>query len=376
MLLRGLSRGQLLASDAILAVAVGLLGLLAAIEVPLPSRGGWHEPPWASLLAAVLLGASVAVRRLRPEAAAWSALVIVSFTLVSGLIPDFAGLAPTVALGFTLYTVGAEVHRRSAVRVVVVSVVVIAAGFGWASRQAFLAALVTWVVGACWALGRTARERRAYAARSAEQATALAVGEERLRIARELHDLVGHNVSMIAVRATIADHIADERPQEMREALRIIASTSRDSLAELRRALAALRIEGALTPSPRLGDLDKLADTARSAGLTVDLDVRGSDDKVPEGLGLAVFRMVQESITNVLKHAGATSCRIDVDIGPETVRVTVTDDGSGDPGPGVGAPGQGLIGMNERAAMFDGDVAAGPRPGGGWSVEATLRYAS
>jgi signal transduction histidine kinase len=231
-------------------------------------------------------------------------------------------------------------------------------------------------VGGCWAWGRTVRERRAYAARNAEQATALAVGEERLRIARELHDLVGHNVSMIAVRATVADHIADDRPQEMREALRIIASTSRDSLAELRRALAVLRIEAALAPSPTLGDLGRLADTARSAGLTVDLDVRGSGDKVPDDVGMAVFRLVQESITNVLKHAGATSCRIDVDIGAEAIRVAVTDDGSGGAGIGGRAPGQGLIGMGERIAMFDGDLAAGPKPDGGWAVEATLRYTS
>ena len=386
MLLRGLSRRQLLASDAVLAVLAAAVGWYAAIEVPVAAPGGWHEPGWVSVVVGLVLGVPVAVRRIRPELAAWTALTVLVVTLVSGLIPDYAGLAPEIALGLVLYTAGAEISRRSSVRIVIVSAVLVAAAFGWASRDAFGAGLMAWVAGACWALGRALRERRAHAVRSAAQVTALAVGRERLRIARELHDLVGHKMSLIAVRATVADHIGDDRPQEMREALRVIATTSRESLAELRQALAALRTEAVTTPAPNLADLGTLAAAARSAGLTVDLGVRGND-KVPDSLGLAVFRLVQESVTNVLKHARATSCRIDVDVGPEEVRVEVADDGSGFGPDGRtasrvaedasgAAEGQGLIGMRERAAMFGGELVAGPRPEGGWLVTTTLRYGS
>jgi signal transduction histidine kinase len=233
------------------------------------------------------------------------------------------------------------------------------------------------VLAACWTVGRTIRERRAYAARSAEQATELAVGQERLRIARELHDIVAHSMSMIAVKATIADHVADSQPQEMREALRVIATTSRDALGELRRALGVLRTEGTLVPTPGLADLAELAAAARTAGLAVDLAVRGVGTP-PEGVTLAVFRLVQEALTNVVKHAQATECRVDVDIGQGEIHVRVADNGSA-PRPSGSVDrqaGQGLVGMRERVAVFGGELRAGPADEGGWVVATTLRWAS
>jgi len=380
VLVRGLSRRQLIAADAVLAVVVATIGWYAATEVPPVGLDGWREPPWMSVLVGLALGASVAVRRCRPVAAAWASLALAVFALASGVVPYFASMAPALALGLVLYTAGAQVAGRMSVWIVVVAVVLVAATGWWASRDVFGTGLLAWVVGACWTVGRGLRERREYAAHSAEQATALAIDRERLSIARDLHDLMGNTMSMIAVRASVGDRIADSRPEEMREALRVITLASRSSLAEVRRTVAALRSEAVTMPAPGLADLGRLAEAARSAGLAVDIEVRG-DPVVPESVGLAVFRMTQESVTNVLKHARATTCRIEVGVDPGEIRLRVTNDG---PGPDAkaepvarpeGEAGQGLIGMRERAAMFGGQLHAGPEPGGGWVVDTRLRYA-
>ncbi|WP_433368595.1 sensor histidine kinase [Actinoplanes sp. CA-142083] len=386
--LRGLSRGQLLACDAVLAVGAAVLGWLAAAEVPLASsRVSWHEPAWVSALIGLLLGVPVAVRRLRPELAAWSAIALCAFASLTGAIPDYAGIAPSVVLGLVLYTVGTDVRRGRSVLIVLVGIAVLGVAFALATRELYEVGLVLWALGICWTLGRAIRERRAYAAQSAGQVTELALRAERLRIARDLHDIVSHNMSVIAVRATIADHIADARPEELRESLRLIATTSRETLAELRGALGALRAEAVVAPTPGLTELDELVAAARSAGLAVDLEVRG-DRVIPESVGVAVFRVVQEAVTNVLKHARATTCWIEVDLAPGEVRIEVTDDGAAGPANGIGrsglsavddggeAAGQGLIGMRERVAMFGGELVAGPRPEGGWRVATTLRYSA
>lgn len=371
VLLRGLSRGQLLVLDLLLAVGATVLGWVAALAAPAPSHPGWHEPPWVSGVVAVLLAVPVAVRRLRPAAAAWSALAIAAVAAASGVIPDYAGLAPTLVVGLVLYSVGLQVEERRSVPIVLFGLLVIAAVFAWVAREPYPVLVVTWVLGACWTVGRVIRERRAYAAQAAAQATELALGAERLRIARDLHDIVAHSMSVIAVRAGVAEHIADANPQQMRESLRVISATSKDALAELRRSLAALRTEAVLTPAPGLTDLDTLVTAARTAGLTVEL-CRHGDHAVPDGVALAVFRVVQEALTNVLKHAEATICHVEIDIEPEQVHVEVTDDGR----PKTtekSLGGQGLVGMRERVAMFEGELVAGPRAEGGWLVAATLR---
>jgi len=244
--------------------------------------------------------------------------------------------------------------------------------------------LVTWVAGACWATGRVVRERRAHTASRAEQATALAVEQERLRIARELHDIVAHSMSMIAVKATIADHVGGEHPEEMREALRVISATSRETLQEIRRALGVIRAEAAMTPMPKLADVTGLVEAARSTGLTVELDTRSeaasSVHDLPDDVALSVYRVVQEALTNVVRHSGAANCRVEIVAGDGLVDVRVVDDGvrhgGGDNAEGRPEPGQGLIGMRERVAQFDGELSAGPRLDGGWVVATTMRYAS
>jgi signal transduction histidine kinase len=179
-------------------------------------------------------------------------------------------------------------------------------------------------------------------------------------------------MSLIAVKATIANHIADQRPQEVRDALRVIEAASRSALADMRRTLGALRTEAEFAPAPGVADLPALVAAATSAGLTVDLTVTGDAD-LPDGAGLAVFRIVQEALTNVVKHAGAAHCRVVVAGEPGAVRIEVTDDGRGGvPGPG----GQGLIGMRERVALYGGRFDAGPGTHGGFTVRARLDVGS
>ncbi|MDY7088894.1 MAG: histidine kinase [Actinomycetota bacterium] len=402
-LIRRLTRGQLLAIDVLLASVAAGFGWYAAIESPATTQAGWVEPGWASALIGLALGLPVAFRRLRPAVMAFAVLVVASFAVGSGAIPSYAGVAPITALGLVLYTVGVELPRRRSIPLAVVSVLVLVGSFA-ATSKPFELVVVGWMAAAFWATGRTVRERRAHAASRAEQATALAVEQERLRLARELHDIVAHSMSMIAVKAAVADHVGDDRPEEMRAALRVIGTTSRQTLGEIRRALALVRAEATLTPAPTLADLPELVDGARSTGITVDLEV-SVNEGLPSDVALSAYRVVQEALTNVVKHSGATTCRVVMVGQPGEVSIEVVDAGAeagsllpvgvGSAGPaaregppkspvrdrrgllsgGGGPVGQGLIGMRERVAQFGGKFAAGPTPDGGWKVTATLRYA-
>ncbi|GAB3852288.1 hypothetical protein GCM10029963_41550 [Micromonospora andamanensis] len=229
---------------------------------------------------------------------------------------------------------------------------------------------VSLVLGAAWAIGWTVRERRAWARRAAERVTERAVQEERLRIAREVHDIAAHGMGLIAVQAAVANHLSEQRPQQAQESLRVIESASRAALAELRRVLGTLRPEPELEPVPGLADLPALIERTRSAGVPVELAVHGTCTP-PEGVGLSVFRIVQESLTNVVKHAGPARCRVEVALAPDEVRVEVRDDGRRPP-PSPARCGQGLVGMRERVALYQGDFRAGPDGAGGWAVRATL----
>jgi signal transduction histidine kinase len=227
-----------------------------------------------------------------------------------------------------------------------------------------------------WELGRAVRQRRAYAVRAAEHLAQRAVAEERLRIARELHDVVTHSMGLIAVKAGVANHVVSTRPEEAHEALRVIESTSRDALTDMRRMLGVLRsdIEGerlpaAFGPVPGPG---ALAELAKRAG--AELSVRGVE-RLPDAVGLAVHRIVQEALTNVAKHAPpGTRCRVLVESDGRAVRVNVSDDGRRRTDAPHGHEGHGIVGMRERVHMFGGTFAAGPLEGGGFAVTATLPY--
>ena len=237
-----------------------------------------------------------------------------------------------------------------------------------------------------WSMGRwlhVAERRAAESLRraievevaSTEQAMA-AVIEERSRIARELHDVVAHSVSMMVVQAGAAELVVDDDPEHVRAALHTIRTTGTDALHEMRRVVAILREAdetGSLSPQPGIGQVSTLIESARSQGLDVTATVHGEERALPAGLDLAAYRIVQESLTTVRRHSGATHAEVTVTYGPAVLELEVVDDGDG-PGPATeNGGGHGLVGMRERAALYGGHVLAGARDDGdGYAVRAVL----
>jgi signal transduction histidine kinase len=220
-----------------------------------------------------------------------------------------------------------------------------------------------------WALGEAARNRRVAIA----EATRRAVGDEQARIARELHDVIAHSVSVIVVQAAAADDVFDERPDRARAALRAIESAGREALGDLRRLLAGVRTgepgEGG-RPQPGLGRLDELAQPLRSAGLEVVLRDEGVVASIPAGVDLSAYRIVQEALTNSLKHAGPTRASVVVHYDRDAVVLDISDDGRV-PTLADGS-GHGLTGMREWVSLYGGELHAGPSPDGGFAVSARL----
>jgi signal transduction histidine kinase len=247
------------------------------------------------------------------------------------------------------------------------------------------------LLAAAWVLGEGVRQRRAHAAELEDRAARLerereekarqAATQERLRIARELHDVVAHSLSVIGVQAGAARLVldADPNPQRAREAVAAIEATANRAMAEMRRALGILRdTQGsgeALAPLPGLGQLPALLDQMRAAGLPVDLTVAGTPRPLATSVDLSLYRIVQEALTNTLKHARAARAEVVVRYAERDVRVEVTDDGRGSPPSAAGSEGAGTIGMRERVALFGGELRVGPRPQGGYAVQARLPIA-
>ncbi|MBM9508589.1 sensor histidine kinase [Streptomyces sp. KK5PA1] len=254
----------------------------------------------------------------------------------------------------------------------------------WLSAAPSTAALVGLSAVIAWLIGDSIRQNRLHAealrARAAEQA----VIAERLRIARELHDVIAHSVGVIAIQAGMGRRVIDTRPAEARAALATIEATSRETLAGLRRTLGALRrppgTEGAgpaagsvpLAPTPGLADLDRLASSTGDAGVRVRVRREGEPRPLPPDVELAAFRIVQESLTNVVRHAGTAECAVTVDYGAAALTVEVRDRGRGVVGGAPPVQGYGIAGMRERVALLRGEFAAGPHPEGGFRVAAVL----
>jgi signal transduction histidine kinase len=221
-----------------------------------------------------------------------------------------------------------------------------------------------------------AKERAARAEGEREERARSAVTEERARIARELHDVVGHSVSVMTVQASAVRRLLRPEQQREREALLIVEQTGREALAEMRRMVGVLRRPEeapALAPQPSLEHLGKLVEQAREAGLPVELRVEGEPLPLPAGVDLTAYRLVQEGLTNALKHARAERAEVLVRYSDGDIEVTVSDDGRG-AGSGDGG-GHGLVGMRERVAVYGGDLEAGPRPEGGYRLRAKLPLA-
>ncbi|YCK41374.1 sensor histidine kinase [Actinomadura sp. ATCC 39365] len=443
------SRGQLIVLDLMAGLGFAFVFVTAAVAAP-------GVPPWLKIALPCGLGLPLAVRRLWP-------LPVFCFTLTLAIFAvavDVVGYA-CIAPAYAIYIVATSdrfgaVLPSSAIGVVSMTSVfglVVAGGAPGGGTPAWLVHIDRPLVGiaalgGAWTIGRAVRERRLYAAREAGRMAEQAVTQERLRIARELHDVVTHSVGLIAVKAGVANHVLATRPEEAHDALRVIETASRSALVEMRHLLGMLRSTqlADLVPVPGIAGLEGLVEQARQAGVEVALDLRiggdeagqertglrgkaenaplgrpktgprevggplggeqatRSDDdrapdeglfggavaahgveerreggaaagrRLPDGVELSVYRIVQEALTNVVKHASPTRCQVSVVTDGGEVRIEVVDEGPGRRVSPGGGSGHGLIGMRERVMMYGGVFEAGSLPRRGFRVFARLPY--
>jgi signal transduction histidine kinase len=433
-----------MAIDWVVAAVIVLSGTFLQATSAGPGTGSVAPP--VKLLIAVWIFLPVALRR-RAPVTAFGALIILAVAL-TGSSSIGSGLIYLVftAAAIVLFTVTVTSSRQTgaAALVLALTVLVLIVAFDHDARGHGVPLQVGLALVIAWMLGYSMRQRRLYALTLQHQATSRAVAEERLRIARELHDVVAHSMSVIAVQAGYGQYVIDSSPDDARDALGAIQATSRDALEEMRRMLGVLRqqdaasgaalaaasgapdagtapgapgapgapaapaapgVEGALagpadpvtsaplSPAPGLASLGRLIERTQGAGVKVSLECSGQIRAAPAGVDLSAYRIVQEALTNVVKHAGGgASCVISLDYGTDALDIRVADDGSGSmvlspassPGSpahgrlatGGGAPvagaGHGIIGMRERAHLCGGDFSAGALPDGGFEVTATL----
>lgn len=386
-------------ADAILAVVVAAIPVTVWIVGDNPEPGvDWREPDIGLAVLIALTSVPLAWRRVRP-------LLVLGITFLApvgvGILHynhDFALFGDLVAV----YTVAAHCSRTVSRRVMLAFAIVIGPSMWFAPLPegadyptsdivfAYLMYGIVWLVGDNLK-GRRAgvaalRERAERAERDRQEGARRAVEEERSRIAREMHDVVAHSMSVMVVQASGARRVLGREPERAERALELIEQTGREGLAEMRRLLGVLRegedggavVERA--PQPSLDRIDDLVEECRAAGLPVALERRGDARPLPVGVDLAAFRIVQEALTNVRRHAGPASAGVTITYGDADVEVEVADDGRGlgadrSPAAGSDGTGHGLVGMRERAALYGGSVSAGPRPGGGFAVRARLPLA-
>jgi len=375
---------------------------------------------------------AVALRRRQPSLMLGVLLAgSLVITVLTG--PADGALSYFLPVAYVLYLVAATYERRrAAVRVLAAvfatlvadAVLMSLTGGGYFLRGGLVPVALCVII--AWFTGYIVRQRRQYAVRLQDEAASKAVAEERLRIARELHDVVAHSMSVIAVQAGYGQYVIDTQPADARNALGAIQATSREALDEMRRMLGALRqadqaawrndaapagqagsaasgspatarVPGQrggdaecapLFPAPRLADLDRLLSRTASAGVRVDMTCCGQPRELPASIDLSAYRIVQEALTNVVKHAQTSSCQVLIGYGRDELILEVTDNGAGlpamagvgavSPGPdgagagGLAAGGHGIIGMRERVMLLGGEFSAGPRPGYGFQVVAHI----
>jgi signal transduction histidine kinase len=375
---------------------------------------------------------AVALRRRQPSLMLGVLLAgSLVITVLTG--PADGALTYFLPVAYVLYLVAATYERRrAAVRVLAAvfatlvadAVLMSLTGGGYFLRGGLVPVALCVII--AWFTGYIVRQRRQYAVRLQDEAASKAVAEERLRIARELHDVVAHSMSVIAVQAGYGQYVIDTQPADARNALGAIQATSREALDEMRRMLGALRqadqaawpddaapagqagsaasgspatarVPGQrggdaecapLFPAPGLADLDRLLSRTASAGVRVDMTCCGQPRELPASIDLSAYRIVQEALTNVVKHAQTSSCQVLIGYGRDELILEVTDNGAGlpamagvgavSPGPdgagagGLAAGGHGIIGMRERVMLLGGEFSAGPRPGYGFQVVAHI----
>jgi len=388
--------------DSLLAALLGFVDLLIYVSALPPEVSASEEPspdvglpgtlPWFLVLAIdVAMVAPLAFRRKYPLTVAYTVLVvsIPHSSLQLGFSSALAGM-------IALYSAVVYAGRRQGALYVLILVIV--SGLQLALQRepdiVVVSVFLAFAIALCWVLGEFVGARRAYQTEvearlhlletERDQAARIAVGEERGRIARELHDVVAHAVSVMVVQADGASYAITSNPAVAARALNTISETGRGALAELRRLLDVLRNEDGdsepRVPQPNAEALVELAERCRSSGLAVDLDIDEDLGDLPAGVSLGVYRIVQESLTNALKHAGrGAKASVRVHRNGDVMEIEVTDDGAGQANSLVkasaaaGVPGgNGLIGMRERAHVFGGSLDVGPAAGGGWRVRAKL----
>ncbi|MFF2331336.1 MULTISPECIES: sensor histidine kinase [unclassified Streptomyces] len=382
-------RDHPLALDAALALAV----LVAMIIASFIDRNGSDGPsfdsraPEAGSVLLMVLGAVALIwRRRRPKAVLAAIAVLTVVELLTADPPGPVVMSTVIAL----YTVAARTDRPTTWRVGLLTMAALTAAamyFGaapWYSQEHL--GIFAWTGMAC-AAGDAVRSRRAFvdaireraerAERTRDEEARRRVAEERLRIARELHDVVAHHIALVNVQAGVAAHVMDKRPDQAKEALAHVREASRSALNELRATVGLLRQSGdpkaPTEPAPGLAVLDELVETVRRAGLPVEVACTDRLTPLPAAVDLAAYRVIQEALTNVRKHAGpGAKAEVSVVRVGATAEVTVIDNGSGG---GVGngdGGGHGLLGMRERVTALGGSLTAGPRYGGGFRVHAIL----
>nr|WP_284750202.1 sensor histidine kinase [Amycolatopsis sp. RTGN1] len=377
-----------MAGDTVLAVLLGLVDLLLFVadqfaELP-------ELPPW--YVAVPINIAMVAPLVFRRKSPLWSAYCVLVVSIVHATL--MLGIGSAAGLAMSIYSVVVYAGRRQGM--VFVGAVIVSSAVQLALEppddELFIAILfLAFGIALCWTLGEFVGARRAYDVEvearlhlletERDQATRIAVAEERGRIARELHDVVAHAVSVMVVQADGASYAIQSDPELAQRAVQTISETGRGALGELRRLLDVLRSDDAdgepRVPQPDAHALAELADRMRTSGVPVELETDDLGD-LPAGVSLGIYRIVQESLTNTLKHAGrGATAAVRVHRTGDLVEVLVSDDGAGRVPQLAGSSqrlpgGNGLIGMRERAHVYGGTLDVGPAPGGGWQVRAAL----
>ena len=374
-------------SDAALAVIVFVLEVIGILSRAVSESGDFTmsmlgDVPAATYL--LLAASSIALlwRKRRP-------LIVLLATLIAGLVWDVIGLdyGPSLAILISLYGVGRYIADNLTSLLAVAAALILVVGDDLIEGEpASVIGLSLALVFLGWYLGRRIKGRREYLALVEERAEYLqraqtaeaqrAVDEERTRIARELHDLVAHRVSMITVQAGAAQTVAASDPERAVRAMEAVEQAGREALDELRQVLGVLRPDGQsenLVPMHGLADIADLVADMQSAGMDVSLSNDGAPDRLPAGVDLASYRIVQEALTNVLKHAGPEpEAEVRLSANDQMLTIEVTDRGSG--GSTLPGSGHGVMGMRERAALLGGTFEAGPRPGGGFRIMARLPF--
>jgi signal transduction histidine kinase len=383
-----------MAGDAHIAVAIALF------ELPLIASNWSGTATWVLLVVGFALIAPLVIRRRHPELSAYLVLMAGVAQLVthgpSGdpEVPDLRLRLADIALGIALYTLVAYVGRRQAALYAVWLAIGTVTWALWrfdGADSVIMIVFVSIVFALSWVLGEFVGARRAYNSEverrlalletERDHQAKLAVGEERARIARELHDVVAHAVSVMVVQSEGAAYAVRSDPDLAEQAIRTVAQTGRDALTEMRRLLGVLRSDPAAetgrAPQPGAQSISELAERVRAVGVPVVLELTGELDDLPAGVGLGIYRIVQEALTNTIKHAGpGASAAVKVKRTAEQVELEISDRGRGARRGDLASGGNGLIGMRERANVFGGTLTAGPGPTGGWRVHAVLPLSS